>query len=385
MEGPTPVSALIHAATMVAAGVFLLTRVFFLFSASAEAMLVIAWTGAVTAALAGTLAIIQNDIKKILAYSTLSQLGYMVLALGLYAPEAGMFHLTTHAFFKALLFLGAGSLIHSLHTQNIWEMPSQQGLLKTMPITSWTFLIGTAALIGLPPTSGFFSKEEILTLAHFGPAPLYFLAMLTVFFTAFYMSRLVTIVFLKKGSGPLPSSRAGLNLPYGNSVEHESNSKMTVPLILLAFFSLIGGYLPIRELVMGHVTHSQVPASPVLPISLSLLGFVLAFVIYRRRTATGVQPKAFEIPNFILERKYFFDDAYDTLIRLVQEKIAGLADFFERHILVGLGANGTATLARLGGDLLRLFQTGMVQFYALVFTAGITILIYFFILQGAVA
>src|SRR5262249_45826265 len=157
MEGPTPVSALIHAATMVAAGVFLLTRLFFLFSASAEALHLIAWIGGITAFLAGTIAIVQNDIKKILAYSTLSQLGYMVMALGLGNPQAGMFHLATHAFFKALLFLGAGSFIHSLHTQNIYEMPTERGLFRDMPITTGTFILGLLALMGVPPLSGFYS------------------------------------------------------------------------------------------------------------------------------------------------------------------------------------------------------------------------------------
>ena len=162
MEGPTPVSALIHAATMVAAGVYLLARTFFLIENSPEAFKVIAHIGAVTAFLAALLAVAQNDIKKILAYSTISQLGYMVMALGLGGPTPAMFHLTTHAFFKALLFLGAGAMIHSLHTQDIREMG---GLLKKMPVTAWTFLIGTAALCGVPPFSGFFSKDEILTLA----------------------------------------------------------------------------------------------------------------------------------------------------------------------------------------------------------------------------
>ncbi len=225
MEGPTPVSALIHAATMVAAGVYMLCRVFFIFNT--PALHVIAWIGAITALMAALIAVQQNDIKRILAYSTLSQLGYMVMAVGVAAPTSAMYHLTTHAFFKALLFLGAGSVIHALHhEQDIWKM----GALKNkMPVTFWTFLFGTLALCGVPPFSGFYSKDAILaqTLEQHS-YPLFAAAALVAVLTTFYMFRLFFLAFL--GS---PKTEAAKHA-------HESPAVMTWPLRLLALFSLLG-------------------------------------------------------------------------------------------------------------------------------------------------
>src|SRR5436305_2040765 len=196
MEGPTPVSALIHAATMVAAGVYLLVRVAFLIQASQTALLVIAWTGTITALLGALMATQQSDIKRILAYSTISQLGYMVMAVGLASNEAAMFHLFTHAFFKALLFLAAGSIIVSLHhEQNIWKMG---GLARKLRITFATFAVGALALIGCPPFSGFFSKDAILALAYQRNTPIFVIGLATAFLTAFYVSRAVIVVFLGK-------------------------------------------------------------------------------------------------------------------------------------------------------------------------------------------
>src|SRR5467141_1180493 len=196
MEGPTPISALIHAATMVAAGVYMLVRIAFIIQASPTALLVIAWIGTITAVLAALIATQQNDIKRILAYSTLSQLGYMVMAVGLASNEAAMFHLFTHGFFKALLFLGAGSIIVMLHhEQNIWKMG---GLAGRLGITFLTFLVGTFALIGLPPFSGFFSKDAILALAFEKDRAIFWLALFTAFLTAFYMLRLIVVVFFGK-------------------------------------------------------------------------------------------------------------------------------------------------------------------------------------------
>src|SRR5256714_7115808 len=193
MEGPTPISALIHAATMVAAGVYMLVRVGFLFQASPPALWVISWIGAITAVMAALIATQQNDIKRILAYSTLSQLGYMNMAVGLASGQAAMFHLFTHAFFKALLFLGSGSIIYMLHhEQDIWRMG---GLAKRLPITFLTFLVGTLALIGFPGFSGFFSKDAILALAYERHTPIFLLATLTALLTAFYMTRLIVVVF----------------------------------------------------------------------------------------------------------------------------------------------------------------------------------------------
>ena len=206
MEGPTPVSALIHAATMVAAGVYMLSRVFFLIGASPDALTVIAWIGTITAVLAALMATQQDDIKRILAYSTLSQLGYMVMAVGLGAPNAAMFHLFTHAFFKALLFLGAGTVIYALHhEQNIWRMG---GLWRRMPITFGTFCLGTLALTGCPFFAGFYSKDAIIMTAFFHSPWIFFAGLLTAFLTAYYMTRLIVVAFLGKARSPRSGARA---------------------------------------------------------------------------------------------------------------------------------------------------------------------------------
>ena len=221
MEGPTPVSALIHAATMVAAGVYMLCRVFFLLDIpGSQALEVIAWIGGFTALLSAVIAVQQNDIKRILAYSTLSQLGYMVMAVGLHGPTPAMFHLTTHAFFKALLFLGAGSVILALHhEQDIWKMG---GLRKKMPVTFWTFMVGTLALAGVPPFSGFYSKDSILAQAAEHNLPLFVLGVVVAALTTFYMFRLVFVAFL----GAPKSEAAGH--------AHESPPVMVWPLRILA-------------------------------------------------------------------------------------------------------------------------------------------------------
>src|SRR6266850_6136360 len=228
MEGPTPISALIHAATMVAAGVYMLVRVGFLVQASPDALMVIAWIGTITAIMAALIATQQDDIKRILAYSTLSQLGYMVMAVGLASKEAAMFHLFTHAFFKALLFLGAGCIIVALHhEQNIWKMG---GLARNLPITFLTFAAGALSLIGCPPFSGFFSKDAILALAYARNTPIFLLALFTALLTAFYVARLFIVVFLGKARTPVAKS------------SDEAPFIMTGPLVILAILSLIGGF-----------------------------------------------------------------------------------------------------------------------------------------------
>src|SRR6059058_5694679 len=228
MEGPTPISALIHAATMVAAGVYMLVRVGFLVQASPVALGVIAWIGTVTAVMAALIATQQDDIKRILAYSTLSQLGYMIMAVGLASDEAAMFHLFTHAFFKALLFLGAGSVLVALHhEQDIWKMG---GLSRNLPITFLTFGAGALALIGCPPFSGFFSKDAILELAYERNMPIFMVGLLTAFLTAFYVIRMLVIVFF--GNPRSDSAREG----------RESPPVMTMPLIVLAILATLGGF-----------------------------------------------------------------------------------------------------------------------------------------------
>ena len=370
MEGPTPVSALMHAATMVAAGVFLLARLYFLFAASPSALHIIAWIGVVTAFLAGTMALVQNDIKKILAYSTLSQLGYMVMAIGLADRNAGMFHLTTHAFFKALLFLAAGSLIHGMHTQDIWEMRRFPKTLKHMLVTSFTFLMGTLALMGIPPFSGYFSKEEILSAATHGPKLLLIIALSVVFLTAFYMGRLCTIVFFSQTAKE------------EHHHAHESDGFILFPLAVLAVFSIAGGYLPIKE-ILGHSAHAAAHHGgnllAIISVSLGLIGFGTAFLVFRKAQGPVLGENSF--PSIVLDHKYFFDELYDDLIRYGQESIATFSDAFERHVVVQFASNGTASAARSLGQLLSRLQTGVVQFYALVFAVGVTVLVFLLMLR----
>ena len=239
MEGPTPVSALIHAATMVAAGVYMLARVGFIIQASLAALTVIAWIGTITALIAALMATQQDDIKRILAYSTLSQLGYMVMAIGLASSNAAMFHLFTHAFFKALLFLGAGSIIIALHhEQDIWEMG---GLSQGLKITFVTFLIGALALMGCPPFSGFFSKDAILALAYEKNMPIFVFALGTAFLTAFYVTRLMVVVFFGHPRG------------HAARVSRESPLVMTGPLIALALLVVLRRH---------HIVQSAIPGAP---------------------------------------------------------------------------------------------------------------------------
>ncbi|MGZ4983712.1 MAG: NADH-quinone oxidoreductase subunit L [Chthoniobacterales bacterium] len=357
MEGPTPISALIHAATMVAAGVYMLVRVGFLVQAAPQALHVIAWIGTITAVMAGLIATQQNDIKRILAYSTLSQLGYMIMAVGLASGEAAMFHLFTHAFFKALLFLGAGAIIVMLHhEQNIWKMG---GLGARLPITCATFLVGTLALIGCPPFSGFFSKDAILMLAYEKNTAIFVLALFTAFLTAFYMFRLVLVVFF--GTPRSDHARAGDEAPF----------VMTGPLIILALLTLIAGFtffasrflqLPIGE-EAGHNV-------PLFASGAMLVGVVAAFLLYRKRESDPIDLA-------VLRRKFYFDEFYQWLIDITQELLAKISAFIDRWIIDALGVRGASTTTWGLGSVLRLIQVGNLQAYAFLFGLGIVGLIYF--------
>jgi len=384
MEGPTPASALIHAATMVAAGVFMLARLFFLFEMSPAALQFIAWTGGITALIAALIAVVQNDIKKVLAYSTLSQLGYMVMALGLGNPEASMFHLTTHAFFKALLFLSAGSLIHALHTQDIWAIRLASGtssqpasLFKTMPITSLTFLAGTAALTGLPFTSGFFSKEEILGAASAGPQLLFGLALAVVVLTAFYMGRVITVIFF---------STADKSTHPSHHKPHEDNLLVTLPLIILAVFSLIAGYLPFKALLENPAAHTEGYPNWLVAVSagLALFGLLFSFILYRNKSEEKHLP-VFAGLVLLLKEKFFFDRFYDWLVAYVQENIARAANVFEQVVIFKNGAQGLSNLTQSLGRLPRKFQNGWIQSYGLIFVLGWMALVIFLIFCGAKA
>jgi NADH-quinone oxidoreductase subunit L len=361
MEGPTPVSALIHAATMVAAGVYLLVRVAFLIQASQTALLVIAWTGTITALLGALMATQQSDIKRILAYSTISQLGYMVMAVGLASNEAAMFHLFTHAFFKALLFLAAGSVIVSLHhEQNIWEMG---GLAPKLKITFATFAAGALALIGCPPFSGFFSKDAILALAYQHNTPIFIIGLTTAFLTAFYVSRAVVVVFLGKSRSDV--ARVG----------KESPRVMIIPLVVLALFALIAGWESVAQnfLVVPHEKET-VFTVPALALAALILGVGIAVLIYRNRERDPLHVD-------LVRRRFYIDEFYEWLINRTQELLARVAAFFDRWIIdagVVRGASG----GTFGiGALLRLFQVGNLQAYAFLFGLGIVALIYFTIFR----
>jgi NADH-quinone oxidoreductase subunit L len=357
MEGPTPISALIHAATMVAAGVYMLVRVAFIIQASPIALLVIAWIGTTTALLAALIATQQDDIKRILAYSTLSQLGYMVMAVGLASNEAAIFHLFTHAFFKALLFLTAGSVIVMLHhEQNIWKMG---GLSRSLPITFVTFSIGALALIGCPPFSGFFSKDAILALAYERNTPIFVVGLFTALLTAFYVMRSLVIVFFGK-----PRSEAARE-------SGESPLLMTGPLIVLALLATISGFaffarnflaLPIEEEAAIFV--------PVLALVVLILGSGLAISIYRNRTSDPLNIE-------LLRRKFYFDDFYRWLIDWTQELLARICAFVDRWIIDAGAVGGTSSGTWGIGALLRLVQVGNLQAYAFLFGLGIVAVIYF--------
>ncbi|MFA6560929.1 MAG: NADH-quinone oxidoreductase subunit L [Verrucomicrobiia bacterium] len=370
MEGPTPVSALIHAATMVAAGVYMLCRVSFLVFGSPVAMEIIAWTGGITALMAALIATQQNDIKRILAYSTLSQLGYMVMAVGLSNPEGSgympaMFHLSTHAFFKALLFLSAGSVIIALHhsEQDIWKMG---GLLKKLPVTGACFAVGTLALCGFPFMSGFYSKEAILGLAYDRNPRLYLLATVTAGLTAFYMFRCFFVAFLGKTRG----DHAGK--------AKESHWVVLAPLVVLAVASICGGWFGIPEWLVENkaISAEHAPKSVMLAaLAAFAIGAGAAAFLYARGATTDALNKL-PVLSWVLRNKFFFDEIYMVLVKVGQGTLAWLCGFVDRWIIAGLAVRGLAATTRGAGQVLRLFQTGNVQTYALWFAAGATIILY---------
>ena len=361
MEGPTPISALIHAATMVAAGVYMLVRVGFLFQASQEALWVIAWIGTITAVMAALIATQQNDIKRILAYSTLSQLGYMIMAVGLASGQAAMFHLFTHAFFKALLFLGAGSIIVMLHhEQNIWKMG---GLAGRLGITFLTFLVGTLALIGFLPFSGFFSKDAILALAYEKDRAIFWLALFTAFLTAFYMLRLVVVVFFGKPRSD--HARQGREAPW----------VMIAPLILLAIPAFASGFGFVAKLfVQLPVEKENDWLVPGMALSATLTGVICAIVLYRKRESDPLDLG-------LLRKRFYFDELYSFLIAATQGLLASLSAFIDRWILDAGFIRGASTATWGIGSLLRLLQVGNLQAYSFLFGLGIVGLIYFTIFR----
>jgi NADH-quinone oxidoreductase subunit L len=374
MEGPTPVSALIHAATMVAAGVYMLCRILFLLNT--DSLHVIAYIGGFTALLAALIAVQQNDIKRIIAYSTLSQLGYMVMAVGLNGPTPAMFHLTTHAFFKALLFLSAGSVILGMHhEQDIWQMGN---LRKKMPITFWTFLIGALALSGIPPFSGFYSKDSILAQALEQKNYLLFaVAVFVAALTAFYTFRLFFVVFFGQ-----EKSKAA-------SHAHESSPVMTLPLVVLAVFAAIGGFIGITnnygsQFTTNHETLSiaqqlmeplHTPIPMLIGIGVALAGIFLAFTLYKN-AATDPLPAKLGGLATAMKNKFYFDELYEATFIRAHDFIATVMDVIDRWFVegfcIGLVRGGTD----FTGRALRLVQTGNLQTYAFLFVLGVAVVLY---------
>jgi NADH-quinone oxidoreductase subunit L len=376
MAGPTPVSALIHAATMVTAGIYMITRSNILFSASELTQHVVAIVGISTALLAATIAIKQNDIKKVLAYSTVSQLGYMFLGLGVGAYSGAVFHVITHAFFKALLFLGAGSVIHAMHHEQ--DIRKMGGLKSKLPITHITFLIGCIAIAGVPPFSGFFSKDEILAAA-FAKSPIYwFLGVIGAAMTAFYMFRLYATTFLGQFRGTHEQEHH----------LHESPTAMTLPLILLAVASAIAGAIGVPELMGGHHWLSHQLSTIVgasheahltaqtewtlmaVSVTIAIIALLIAVSIYRKK----VDGEAQTATGKFLYNKWYVDELYDNLIVNPLHNLAGfLKDIVEKNVIDGL-VNGTGKFVQYSARKVRLIQSGQVGYYILWMVLSIVIL-----------
>ncbi len=393
MAGPTPVSALIHAATMVTAGVYMIARSSILYALAPTTMLVVAIVGAVTAMYAASMGLVQNDIKKVLAYSTISQLGYMFLALGVGAFGAGIFHLMTHAFFKALLFLGAGAIIHALHeTQDLRNMG---GLKKLMPGTYKTFLLASLAISGIPPLSGFFSKDEILGRAFGTSFILWLVGALTAFLTAFYIFRLFIMAFEGKPRFDVHHLHV-----------HEVPKTMLIPMWVLGILSVIGGWIGIPSILGGGdnfdrflepVFENAQAAMPSMFVSepvteyilmaisvlLAIGGLYLAYRAYLKKPelSTKLRKAAGDMYDIVLN-KYYIDEIYQAIV------VKPLIYVSDRYLWRGLDeilidgtVNGTGKTIRFFGRILRKIQTGFVQNYALTFVIGIIIIIGYLILK----
>ncbi|MBI4654536.1 MAG: NADH-quinone oxidoreductase subunit L [Nitrospirae bacterium] len=386
MEGPTPVSALIHAATMVTAGVFMVARCSPLFNLSPDAMTVVAVVGGITAIFAASIGLVQNDIKRIIAYSTVSQLGYMFLALGMGAYTTAIFHLYTHAYFKALLFLGSGSVIHALHNEmNIQKMG---GLKKYMPVTYWTFLIASLSISGIPGLAGFFSKDEILWRAYTGGDLgkfLWVLAIVSAFMTAFYSFRLIYLTFHGKFRGTHEQEHH----------LHESPPVMTIPLIFLALGAVGAGWVGIPPLLMDHGdkigeflapvlghpkgegTHSEELFVMGLSVLIGLAGIFTAFIMYLKKTDLPYKVgSAFQPVYKLLYNKYWVDELYyKTIVKpalIASDKI--FLGFFDGRLIEGV-VNGIPNLIGSLGQRLRKIQTGVLSHYGIIMALGALVII----------
>ena len=391
MEGPTPVSALIHAATMVAAGVYLVARFFPVFEVSADARNVVMWIGAITAIVGATIALVQTDFKRVMAYSTVSQLGYMMLALGAFGYVAAIFHLFTHAFFKALLFLGSGSVNHSTNT---FDMRKMGGLKKYMPITYWTFVIGSLSLAGIFPLAGFWSKDEILLDAWRQNKAIWAIGAAVAFMTAFYMFRAIFLTFHGeyKGGEPVDHHDEDAHFHGDPAHPHESPWAMTLPLILLSIPAVAAGWLnidvaPVNGWFGGFISgalpeHVAEGSSfewgiAVSSLALGLAGIGLAYVIYYREWVSSKSLRASFAPlAIIFENKYFLDRLYEDFFvkRVFQQGWNRLLEANDKYIVDG-AVNGVGTLVRNVSSRARSIQTGQLQSYGLGFAAGVIILV----------
>jgi NADH-quinone oxidoreductase subunit L len=376
MEGPTPVSALIHAATMVVAGVFLVARLFPVFSMSPPALQLVSYIGAFSALFAAVIACTQTDIKRVLAYSTISQIGFMMFALGVSGLggenglgfTASMFHLFTHAMFKALLFLGAGSVIHFIHSN---EMKDMGGLRKYLPITHITFFIACLAISGIPPFAGFFSKEEILLAAYQHNTVIYWIALITSGLTAFYMFRLYFCIFWNKA--PSPSERAG----------GEVGFFLLVPLILLAAGAALAGFIPFGNFVSsdGKPVESAFHLQfSIVPVVLALAGIFTAMRLYKKQNNTA--DSIATLLNGIYKaawNKFYIDELYLFITKKILFNLIGKpAAWFDKNVVDGLmNATGNSTMGI--SEKIKGFQSGKVQQYAIYFLAGVLALIVLFI------
>lgn len=364
MAGPTPVSALIHAATMVTAGIYMIARSGALYSLTPAILQIVAVVGMITALLAATIAIRQYDIKKVLAYSTVSQLGFMFLALGVGAYTTAVFHVMTHAFFKALLFLGSGSVIHAMGGEQ--DIRKMGGLGKHMRITQATFFIGCLAISGIPGLSGFFSKDEILANVFAHSPVLYVFGILAAMMTAFYMFRLYVLTFNGKFRG---TEEQHHHL-------HESPAAMTLPLVALAILSIVGGYVGLPSVISEHnalaaylspvvknfgthhLSHATEWGLMGLSVAVSVIMIIVAYVVNRKpdfRESTGIAK--------LLENKWYIDEIYDAVVVKPLQGLSSVLDkFVEKQGIDGI-VNGVGKTVRWGGDRLRLLQTGQVGFY----------------------
>jgi NADH-quinone oxidoreductase subunit L len=372
MEGPTPVSALIHAATMVVAGVYLVARMFPIYAITAPVALnVVAYVGAFSSLFAAVIACTQTDIKRVLAYSTMSQIGYMMLALGVsgYGGHDGlgymasMFHLFTHAMFKALLFLGAGAIIHAVHSNHMTEMG---GLRKYLPITHMTFLIACLTIAGIPPLSGFFSKDEILAAAFHHNKLLFAVEYAVAGLTAFYMFRLYFSIFWGKET-------------HYHHTPHEAPLTMTIPLIILAIGSVFTGFIPFNELVTsdGKGFETELELIVAIPsVLIGLFGIGIAYIMYKKETAIPDKLAAtFKYGYKWAYNKFYMDEVYLFVTKkIIFRYISAPIAWFDRHV-VDATMNGIAEVTQGFSYRIRAFQSGQIQKYAFVFISGVVLLV----------